>query len=137
MINRLSHTTLFVTSQEKAYDFYVNKLGFRVNTDFTMEDGNRWLTLNPPGQPDLELVLAEPVAPMVEKSLIPHMKALLESDALGGGVWETSDCRQTYADLKTKGVKFTKEPTDEFYGVEAIFHDGCGNWFSLTQRRKE
>ena len=26
-----------------------------------------------------------------------------------------------------------KPPTEEFYGIEALFKDGCGNWFSLTQ----
>jgi len=135
MITKLSHATLFVTNQDQAYDFYVNKLGFRVNTDFPMEDGNRWLTLNPPDQPDLELVLAEPKTPMVEADLIPHMQALLKRDAMGGGVWETADCRATYAEMKAKGVLFTKEPTEEFYGIEALFHDGCGNWFSLTERK--
>jgi len=100
-----------------------------------MEDGNRWLTLNPPDQPDLELVLAEPKTPMVEADLIPHMQALLKRDAMGGGVWETADCRATYAEMKAKGVLFTKEPTEEFYGIEALFHDGCGNWFSLTERK--
>jgi len=137
MISKLSHSTFFVTSQEKAYDFYVNKLGFRVNTDFKMEDGTRWLTVNPTDQPDLQIVLAEPTAPMVEVDLIPHLKALLAKNSLGGGVWETSNCRETFEQLKSKGVVFTKEPTDEFYGTEALFLDGCGNWFSLTERKSQ
>ncbi len=137
MITRLSHSTLFVTSQEKAYDFYVNKLGFRLNTDFKMEDGIRWLTVNPPEQKDLEIVLAEPVSPMVDKDLIPHIKALLDRNAMGAGVWETADCRVTFRQLKDKGVVFSKEPTEEFYGIEALFLDGCGNWFSLTERKAE
>ena len=40
MITRMSHTTLFVLDQEKAYDFYVNKLGFKVNTDVVMDGEN-------------------------------------------------------------------------------------------------
>jgi hypothetical protein len=44
--------------------------------------------------------------------------------------------RRTYHDLKAKGIEFTKEPTEEFYGIEAVFKDGCGSWFSLTQRTK-
>ena len=39
MVTRLSHTSLYVTDQEKAYDFYVTKLGFKVNTDVTMDNG--------------------------------------------------------------------------------------------------
>ena len=30
MITKLSHTTFYVLDQDKAYDFYVNKLGFKV-----------------------------------------------------------------------------------------------------------
>ena len=26
---------------------------------------------------------------------------------------------------------------EEFYGIEAIFRDGCGNWFSLTEPATE
>ena len=57
MITKMSHTSIFVSDQEKAFDFYVNKLGFKVNTDVTMDNGFRWLTLNAPEQPDLEIVL--------------------------------------------------------------------------------
>ena len=51
MITRLSHTTLFVRDQNKAYDVYVNKLGFKVNTDMKMDNGLRWLTVNVPASP--------------------------------------------------------------------------------------
>jgi catechol 2,3-dioxygenase-like lactoylglutathione lyase family enzyme len=44
MITKLSHVSLFVLDQDKAYDFYVNKLGFKVHTDAKMENGYRWLT---------------------------------------------------------------------------------------------
>jgi len=35
---------VYVLNQESAYDFYVNKLGFKVHTDAPMGPGNRWLT---------------------------------------------------------------------------------------------
>ena len=38
--------------------------------------------------------------------------------------------------LKAKGVEFTKEPTREFYGFEALFKDDSGNWFSLGEKEK-
>ncbi len=52
MITKLSHTGLMVRDQTQAYEVYVNKLGFKVHTDMTMENGFRWLTVNPPNQPD-------------------------------------------------------------------------------------
>jgi len=41
------------------------------------------------------------------------------------------------AEMEAKGIEFIKPPTNEFYGIEALFKDGCGNWFSLTEHPKE
>src|SRR6476660_9045166 len=78
MITKLSHANLLVRDQKQAYDVYVNKLGFRVHTDMTMDNGFRWLTICPPSQPDLEIVVSEPIEPMFEADLIPHVRALLD-----------------------------------------------------------
>jgi catechol 2,3-dioxygenase-like lactoylglutathione lyase family enzyme len=137
MITKLSHITLMVRDQAQAYDVYVNKLGFKVQTDMTMENGFRWLTVSPPGQPGVEIVLSEPIEPMFSKDMIPHVRALLDQNAMGGGVWEADDCQKTFEDLKARGIEFLKPPTKEFYGIEALFRDGCGNWFSLTEHPKE
>ena len=138
MITKMSHTSLFVTDQNKAFDFYVNKLGFRVNTDVTMENGFRWLTLNPPEQPDLEISILLPLHDGMhyDQETRNAFKTLLEKEALGAGVLYTPDCRATYEELKTKGVQFKGEPKEQFYGVEAILLDGCGNWFSMTQPKE-
>ncbi len=133
MITKVSHLTLYVRDQSKAHDVYVNKLGFKVKTDQKMDNGMRWLTVTAPGQPDMEIVLAEPRALMVKADLLPHIKALLDADAMGAGVWECDNCQQTYEALKAKGVEFMKPPTKEFYGTEALLKDGCGNWFSMTE----
>jgi catechol 2,3-dioxygenase-like lactoylglutathione lyase family enzyme len=137
MITKLSHASLYVRDQAQAYDVYVNKLGFHVKTDQTMDNGFRWLTVAPPGQDDMEIVLMEPNPPVFAPELVPHLRALLEQDAMGGGVWESDDCQKTYEELQARGIQFTKPPTREFYGVEALFLDGCGNWFSLTERPKQ
>ncbi len=129
----MSHTSIFVENQDKAFDFYVNKLGFKVNTDFTMENGFRWLTLNAPDQPDLEIVLF-PINNNNgnDEETNNAFRLLLKKNALGAGALNTADCRATYEELKAKGVDVT-EPKDQFYGIECIVKDGCGNWFSMTQ----
>ncbi len=134
MITKISHFTLFVRDQAAAYDVYVNKLGFKVSADMTMENGMRWLTVTPPGQPDVNILLARPQSPMVPEKLVAAIVSLLDANALGGGVWECDDCQKTYETLKSRGIEFMKSPRKEFYGIEALFRDGCGNWFSLTQR---
>ncbi len=52
---------------------------------------------------------------------------------LGMAAFHTADRRKTFEKLKAKGVEFVSEPKDQFYGVEAVFKDPFGNWFSLTQ----
>jgi len=133
MVTKLSHTSLYVLDQEKAYDFYVNKLGFKVHTDVKMDNGFRWLTLTPPDQPDLQVVLM-PVNnnPMMKDDIRNAFKTLLEQGQMGGGVMQTPDCRATYEEMKAKGINVT-EPKEQFYGVECIVTDGCGNWFSMTE----
>jgi catechol 2,3-dioxygenase-like lactoylglutathione lyase family enzyme len=134
MNTTISHINLFVRDQKKAYEVYVDKLGFTVNTDIMMDNGMRWLTVTPPGYPDIEVLLTEPRVPMVKADIEEHIRAVLEADAMPGGVWKTDDCEKAYEDMKKKGIEFLKKSTKEFYGVEALFRDGCGNWFSLTQR---
>ena len=136
MITKMSHVTLFVTSQEDAKHFYVDKLGFAVHTDHTMDNGFRWLTVTPPEQPDLEIALLEPKeGPMLDAEAAAAVRLLLKKGVLGAGAFETPDCHATYNALKAKGVQFAGAPKEQFYGTEAIMRDGLGNWFSVTQQK--
>ncbi|MBS1774420.1 MAG: VOC family protein [Bacteroidetes bacterium] len=137
MVTRLSHTSFYVLDQEKAYDFYVNKLGFKVHTDAKMDNGFRWLTVTAPDQPELEIVLMPTTEnPMMDEDVRQAFKTLLEKGQMGGGVLHTPDCMATYEELKAKGVVFKSEPKEQFYGIECIVSDGCGNWFSMTQPKE-
>ena len=137
MIQRQSHSTIYVIDQEEALTFYRDILGFEVNTDMPMNDsGLRWLTLSPKGQPDLELILAEVTSgPMFSAETAEEMRALVERGAFGIGVFETDDINGDYERLSKQGVEFLSPPEEKFYGIEAIVKDNSGNWFSLTQRK--
>jgi catechol 2,3-dioxygenase-like lactoylglutathione lyase family enzyme len=133
MIKKLSHATIYVTNQEEAKKFYTEKLGFEVWTDVTME-GFRWLTVGPKTQPDLYIVLMEPKAGfMFDEATVKSLRELIQKGALGAGVFDTEDCKATYEELKGRGVEFLSPPQERPYGIEAIFKDNSGNWFSLTQ----
>jgi catechol 2,3-dioxygenase-like lactoylglutathione lyase family enzyme len=137
MIQRLSHVTVYVLDQDSAYDFYINKLGFEVRTDARMDGGFRWLTVGPKGQPDLEMVLMPSApGPMMDEETSTMMRTLIQKGALGHGVLETADCQKTYEELSARGVEFKSPPTDRFYGIEALFKDNSGNFFSLTQPKE-
>ena len=133
MIKKLSHVNVFVLDQDRAKEFYTEKLGFEVRTDTTM-DGFRWLTVGPVDQPDLNILLAKPAPPMFSEEDAEALRGLIAKGAMSGGVIETDDCRRTYEDLKAKGVTFLQEPAQRPYGIEALLRDDSGNWFSLTQR---
>ena len=138
MIQRQSHSTIYVIDQEEALMFYRDNLGFEVNTDMPMGDsGLRWLTLSPKGQPDLEVILAQVTqGPMFEAGTAEEMKALVEKGAFGIGVFETDDIQGDYERLSKQGVEFVSPPKEQFYGTEAIVKDNSGNWFSLTQSKR-
>jgi catechol 2,3-dioxygenase-like lactoylglutathione lyase family enzyme len=133
MIQRLSHVGLYVLDQDAAKDFYVNKLGFEVRTDATMDNGYRWLTVGAKTQPDLEIALMKVDSPMIKPEVSRTLRKLLEDGAMSGGAMHTADCRKTYEELKAKGVEFLSPPTERFYGVEALMKDNSGNWFSVTE----
>ena len=69
MITAVTHITLLVKDQQKALDFYVNVLGFEIHTD-AMFGQERWLTICPPTQPNLEIAIMK--ASEIEAPLIGH-----------------------------------------------------------------
>ena len=98
MITRVSHGGFFVADQEEARRFYTEKLGFVVRQDVTMEGGYRWLTIGLGTQPDMEFILMEPkVGPMLDEESAAALRMLINKGVLGVGVFETADCRATYA----------------------------------------
>lgn len=138
MIKSLSQVAILVLDQDSAYDFYVNKLGFEVRTDATMDacDGERamrWLTVSPKDQPELELILMSVAHYAQDAEDEKVLRRLVSKGTFGVGVFATDDCRKTYDELSARGVKFKGEPKEEFYGVEAVLQDDSGNWFSLGQ----
>ncbi len=139
MIQRQSHSTIYVIDQEEALGFYRDTLGFEVRTDLpmTQEGSVRWLTLSPKGQPDLEIVLM-PVTPgpVFDAEAAEQMKGLVRGGSIGIGVFETDDVQGDYERLSKQGVEFVSPPEEKFYGTEAIVKDNSGNWFSLTQPKR-
>jgi predicted enzyme related to lactoylglutathione lyase len=101
-----------------------------------MGEDKRWLTVTTPNQPDVEITLM-PISEgmMFTKETAEQMRILVTKGTFGFGVFECDDIYATYEELKSKGVEFTKTPKSEFYGVEALFKDDSGNWFSLGQKK--
>lgn len=133
MITKLSHSSIYVLDQQSARDFYVNQLGFAEKMNVPMGEGVFWITVAPKNQSDFEITLM----PMPEGEMGEKLAELVKSGTFGFGVFECEDIYATFQELKEKGVSFTKEPTQEFYGIEAMLKDDSGNWFSLVQRQTQ
>src|SRR4029077_4230642 len=97
MITKMNHVSIFVRDQDSAYEFYVNKLGFKVHTDAPMGPGMRWLTVCPPEQPDLEISLM-PIKEgmMFSKDSAEQLRTLVRNGTFGFGVFECRDIYATY-----------------------------------------
>lgn len=135
MIEKLNHVCVYVLDQDEALVFYRDKLGFEVRTDHRMDNGFRWLTVGPKLQPEIEIILMAIVeGPMMPAESAKTLRELVKKGTFGIGAFETSDCRETYEELKAKGVTFKFPPTERFYGIETVVQDNSGNWFSLCQK---
>ena len=133
MIQRLSHTSVYVLDQDKAKAFYTEKLGFEVRTDQTM-GGFRWLTVGPVGQPDFAIVLMPvPDPPMIDAETGDEIRELMAKGFAGTVFLTTDDCQATYEELRGRGVEFQEIPEARPYGIDAGFRDPSGNSFRLTQ----
>jgi catechol 2,3-dioxygenase-like lactoylglutathione lyase family enzyme len=139
MIQKISHVSLYVLDQDSAKEFYTTTLGFELRNDVVMGaefegagEGFRWVTVSPPGQPDVEFILADPRMGHAPEHA-DALRELVAKGALGHGVLSTNDCRATFRELSERGVVFLQEPAERPYGVEATFRDDSGNVFSLTE----
>jgi predicted enzyme related to lactoylglutathione lyase len=135
MITKQTHSTVYVLDQDHAKAFYTDKLGFEVRDDAKMGDF-RWLTVAPKTQPDHCLVLmALKPSKFMDEETVASISKLVQAGKLGGGVVECDDIHRTYEELKGRGVDFVSPPREMPYGVEAIFRDDSGNFFSLGQKK--
>ena len=133
MITRLKSMGIYVKDQNEALEFYTQKVGFELNSDVT-QGGYRWLAVSPKGQPELQFSLSalKPGGNLTEEG-VEMLTNLLDTGQLQGGIWETDDCRKTYEEMAGNGVEFMQEPVDMPWGVQALWKDNSGNWFTLIE----
>jgi len=135
MLEAISHFGVWVHDQDEAKAFYTEKLGFEVREDSTLDElgGYRWLTVGPPGQPDLNLILSRPGPPGVDPETAEQMLALVAKGAMGPGIFRTEDCRATCKELEARGLELAQQPDERFYGIDATIRDPSGNLWRIVQ----
>lgn len=135
---RIASTHLWVHDQEAALKFWTEKVGMEVREDVTLPDAEtpfRWLTVGPPGQDDVSIVLmAVPGAPVMDEDTRKQVLDLTAKGFAGTVFLTTEDCQKSYEELTARGVEFTEPPNQMPYGIDSGFRDPSGNSVRLTQR---
>ena len=131
MLTSLSHSFIYVLDHDEAVDFYVGKLGLEVGTDADLGPF-RWLSVHVPGRPESAIVLATPEMGHDEETAAA-IRDLVAKGAGNGVIFNVDDCRSTYEALAEKGVEFTQEPTEHFYGIDCGLRDPFGNAIRIAQ----
>ena len=136
---RLTTTQLWVHDQDEALAFYTKKLGWEVRMDATMpEMGDfRWLTVGPPGQENIDIVLMKiPGPPVFDAETAEQVRTLMAKGAATAIFLTTDDIYGDYERLKAAGVEFTEAPEERPYGIDCGFRDPSGNGYRLSQLRE-
>ncbi|WP_180542294.1 VOC family protein [Nevskia soli] len=121
MIKRIKFLGIPVEDQNRALQFYTEKLGFRIFTDQQFSEKQRWIELSIPGA-ETGIVLFTPDG---------------QEDRVGTFVntsWEVDDVDKTFAELQGKGVEFKGPPQKQPWGTFVIMKDSEGNQIVLGTR---
>jgi catechol 2,3-dioxygenase-like lactoylglutathione lyase family enzyme len=125
---------LYVHDQDEALNFYVGKLGYTVHTDARNGD-YRWLTIQHPDQPGLQLGLFKPQPPTVDEATARTLAEAVAKGAMPPLVMVVPDVRAAHARLSAAGVEFAQDPVERYGAWDASFRDPSGNGWKLIEPR--
>lgn len=132
MISHIHNTTIIVSDQARALEFYVGTLGWEKRIDYEMGNGTRFVTVAPVGGTTelalgTEQMMGNPAGTGLANS--PGM------DGASGITLAVENFDETYRALVERGVKFTREPETMPWGDKATWLvDPDGNTFFFVGR---
>ncbi len=120
-----------VRDQEKALQFYTEKLGSIKKRDQLLEGGNRWLTLVSKEAQDGPEMLLEPAPNPFEPSKV------YQNEIMKAGIpytqFDVNNVDKEYERLIDLGVEFSIQPTTMGTVKFAVFDDTCGNYIQIIE----
>jgi predicted enzyme related to lactoylglutathione lyase len=132
---KLDACFLSVDDHDKAIEFYRDALGFEVRNDVRAY-GMRWVTIGPPSQPDINIVLEPPAAdPGISPADREAIGDLLAKGLLRGLNFRTPDLDGVFDRVQATGAEVVQEPMDQSYGRDCAFRDPAGNMIRIIQAR--
>jgi catechol 2,3-dioxygenase-like lactoylglutathione lyase family enzyme len=128
MKQSIGYVAVVVADYDAAIQFYVYTLGFSLVEDtYIAAQNKRWVVVAPPGSTESKVLLARAVGAEQESRI---------GNQTGGRVFLflcTDDFWRDFNSYRRKGVVFVREPSEESYGVVAVFKDLYGNLWDLVQ----
>jgi predicted enzyme related to lactoylglutathione lyase len=118
MISQIKFVSIPVRDQNRALDFYTEKLGFTIITDQPFDAKQRWIELRIP-KAETRVVLFTPEG---------HDARV---GSFTGISYACDDVEKSYTDLLARGVVFDGPPKKQPWGTFVIFQDSEGNKFVL------
>ena len=133
MLTSISISQIFVPDQDAALAFYVDQLGFEVQTDVQFGP-MRFLTVALPTDPGHAVLLEKPGPPGHSEETAAQVRELVAKGAAGGHLFlTTDDAHRTHAELAARGVELPEAPTVQPYGIDFGFRDPFGNHLRVAQ----
>jgi catechol 2,3-dioxygenase-like lactoylglutathione lyase family enzyme len=124
---QIGRVALVVRDYDEAIEFFTKKLKFELLEDtYIPEQSKRWVVVAPKGSGGASLLLA--------RASNDDQRAAVGRQT-GGRVaffLKTDDFWRDYDEMKTAGVRFTRDPRIEDYGTVAVFADLYGNLWDLV-----
>lgn len=132
MKQSIVHVALVVRDYDEAIAFFTRTLRFvLVEDSYQPEQDKRWVVVAPPGSAGTTLLLA--------RAATPEQEPFVGNQA-GGRVFlflSTDDFWRDYQEMVERGVRFVRPPSEQPYGLVAVFEDLYGNRWDLVQYAEE
>ena len=134
MIDEIEGITIMVSDQQKALEFYTQKLGFEKKLD-TDVAGYRWVVVGPKNSNTVISLVDSAQMKNESQEKIEHTKKKIGTST---GIWfYTKDINTTYRELKSKGVEITEPVKQVWGGIMSTIYDQDKNNYGLVGDSKD
>jgi len=125
---RIAISSITVSNQDHALDFYTRVLGFVKKKEIPMGE-HKWLTVVSPEEQDGTELVLEPLG-------FPPAK-IYQQELFNAGIpataFQVKDIEKEHERLLSLGVEFSMAPTKMGPVTLAVFNDTCGNRIQIFQ----
>jgi uncharacterized glyoxalase superfamily protein PhnB len=114
--------------------FYRDALGFEVRNDVGY-GGMRWITIGPPDQPGVSIILYPPAAnPGVTDDERRTIAEMMAKGTYAIITMATADLDGTFERLQASGAEVVQEPAEQPYGIrDCAFRDPAGTLIRINE----